>query len=324
MSPQTRPRRRVTITRRSVVDDGVWNESRTRASESTGSAASPSDCTRARQRLRRRRTSCRPRGMPAVEPQQAAPVVVARRRAVPLPLERLRVAARDEHAVHQRAPPVLVPEPEHVAELVRRRHRQRALGTLRLQVHAGRRTPACSRPWRLADHARSRRPCASGSDQQPRPAARHLDEPDGSAGAVPGPRGDAHRVAQRLRRDGVRDAAARPGAAEQPRRLRGRRDGAQDRHRHVPRRARALTRAPARSPPSCPAFHVRHRRASSVTSSPRPSSRTGGSASASTRYWYQEMSQAIVMTTSGRMPPSGISETRGAPSVRAMPCTVRR
>ncbi len=46
VSPQSRPRRRVTITRRSVVDDGVWNEMRTRASESTGSAASPSERTR--------------------------------------------------------------------------------------------------------------------------------------------------------------------------------------------------------------------------------------------------------------------------------------
>src|SRR6478736_7990583 len=78
--------------------------------------------------------------------------------------------------------------------------------------------------------------------------------------------------------------------------------------------------------PSSPmwAFHDVYPDSSSSGSCPRPSSRTGFSESGETRYWYQEMSQATVTTTSALTPESGMTDTRGEPSDLPMPPTVRR
>ena len=63
---------------------------------------------------------------------------------------------------------------------------------------------------------------------------------------------------------------------------------------------------------------------SSSGSWPRSASRTGWPESGVTRYWYQEISQATVTTTSALTPESGTIETRGSPRLLAMPPTVRR
>src|SRR3954463_1029453 len=72
------------------------------------------------------------------------------------------------------------------------------------------------------------------------------------------------------------------------------------------------------------AFHEVTDPSSSDGSCPRPSSRTGFSDSGETRYWYQEISQATVTTTSELTPDSTTTETCGVPSDLPMPPTVRR
>src|SRR5436190_23201216 len=72
------------------------------------------------------------------------------------------------------------------------------------------------------------------------------------------------------------------------------------------------------------AFHDVNEASSSDGSWPRLSSRTGLSDSGETRYWYQEISQATVTTTSALTPERATTETRGVPSDLAMPATVRR
>src|SRR5919204_4736938 len=63
---------------------------------------------------------------------------------------------------------------------------------------------------------------------------------------------------------------------------------------------------------------------SSPSSWPRASSRTGWASSGVTRYWYQEISQAIVITTSPLTPDSGRTLIFGEPRLLAIPATVRR
>ena len=69
------------------------------------------------------------------------------------------------------------------------------------------------------------------------------------------------------------------------------------------------------------AFQSRKRLSISPTSSPRCCSVTGCGPSMSTRNWYQDRSQATVTTTSRGLRMTTL--TRGSPSVRAMPHTVR-
>src|SRR5258708_34562114 len=73
----------------------------------------------------------------------------------------------------------------------------------------------------------------------------------------------------------------------------------------------------------CP-FHDVNEDSSSDGSCPRPSRRTGLSDSGETRYWYQEISQATVTTTSELTPDRTTTETFGDPSDLPMPPTVRR
>src|SRR5262245_23299849 len=63
---------------------------------------------------------------------------------------------------------------------------------------------------------------------------------------------------------------------------------------------------------------------SSRSSWPGSSSRTGCAESSVTRYWYQERSQAIVITTSGLTPDSGTTLALGSPRLLAIPAIVRR
>src|SRR5438445_5151157 len=72
------------------------------------------------------------------------------------------------------------------------------------------------------------------------------------------------------------------------------------------------------------AFHEVNELSSSDGSCPRPSRRTGFSDSGETRYWYQEISQATVTTTSELTPESTTTETFGVPSDLPIPPTVRR
>src|SRR4051795_3316786 len=72
------------------------------------------------------------------------------------------------------------------------------------------------------------------------------------------------------------------------------------------------------------AFHEVNDPSSSDGSCPRPSSRTGLSDSGETRYWYQEISQATVSTTSELTPERTTTETCGVPSDLPIPPTVRR
>src|SRR3954451_6943332 len=72
------------------------------------------------------------------------------------------------------------------------------------------------------------------------------------------------------------------------------------------------------------AFHAVNEVSSSDGSCPRPSSRTGLSDSGETRYWYQEISQATVTTTSELTPERTTTETFGVPSDLPIPPTVRR
>src|SRR5689334_15652321 len=72
------------------------------------------------------------------------------------------------------------------------------------------------------------------------------------------------------------------------------------------------------------AFQSVNERSSSAGSWPRLSSRTGLSDSGETRYWYQEISQATVMTTSELTPERTTTETCGGPSDLPIPPTVRR
>src|SRR3954464_2500589 len=72
------------------------------------------------------------------------------------------------------------------------------------------------------------------------------------------------------------------------------------------------------------AFHDVNDVSSSDGSCPRSSRRTGLSDSGETRYWYQEMSQATVTTTSALTPERTTTETRGVPRDFAIPPTVRR
>src|SRR4029079_15725890 len=87
------------------------------------------------------------------------------------------------------------------------------------------------------------------------------------------------------------------------------------------RRAISGTRRPSSSRW---AFHSPNVPSSSSGSCPRSASRTGWPESGVTRYWYQEISQATVTTTSGLTPESGTIETRGSPRLFAMPPIVRR
>src|SRR4026209_1319552 len=57
---------------------------------------------------------------------------------------------------------------------------------------------------------------------------------------------------------------------------------------------------------------------------PRSASRTGCADSGETRYWYHEMSQATLRTTSLLVPDSGPLEAFGSPSLFAIPAIVRR
>src|SRR6478736_4657562 len=72
------------------------------------------------------------------------------------------------------------------------------------------------------------------------------------------------------------------------------------------------------------AFQSLYSASSSASSCPRSSSRTGWASSGVTRYWYQEMSQAIVITTSPLTPESERMLVLGAPRLLAIPATVRR
>src|SRR6266850_1565812 len=72
------------------------------------------------------------------------------------------------------------------------------------------------------------------------------------------------------------------------------------------------------------AFHEVKDPSSSDGSCPRLSRRTGLSDSGETRYWYQEISQATVITTSELTPESTTTETCGVPSDLPMPPTVLR
>src|SRR6185437_11952390 len=71
------------------------------------------------------------------------------------------------------------------------------------------------------------------------------------------------------------------------------------------------------------AFHSVKLASSSSGSWPRSASRTGWAMSGVTRYWYQEMSQATVITISVLTPERGVIETCGVPRLFAMPPTVR-
>src|SRR3954454_5666374 len=72
------------------------------------------------------------------------------------------------------------------------------------------------------------------------------------------------------------------------------------------------------------AFHDVNELSSSDGSCPLLSSRTGLSDSGETRYRYQEISQATVITTSELTPDSTTTETCGDPSDLPIPPTVRR
>jgi hypothetical protein len=72
------------------------------------------------------------------------------------------------------------------------------------------------------------------------------------------------------------------------------------------------------------AFQSAKLESSSESSCPRCASRTGCAESALTRYWYQESSQAIVITASEFGPESGITLARAWPRLLEMPLTVRR
>src|SRR5438105_2769886 len=72
------------------------------------------------------------------------------------------------------------------------------------------------------------------------------------------------------------------------------------------------------------AFHSLNDVSSSPSSCPRSSRRTGWAESGVTRYWYQEMSQAIVTTTSVLTPESCTMLARGSPRLFAIPPIVRR
>src|SRR5260221_11655586 len=93
--------------------------------------------------------------------------------------------------------------------------------------------------------------------------------------------------------------------------------------RASPNQRRAISGTTRPSSSMC-AFHVVNDVSSSDGSCPRPSRRTGLSDSGETRYWYQEMPQATVTTTSELTPERTTTETFGVPSDRPMPPTVRR
>src|SRR2546421_286063 len=72
------------------------------------------------------------------------------------------------------------------------------------------------------------------------------------------------------------------------------------------------------------AFQLVNIVSSSRGSWPRSARRTGWPDSGVTRYWYQEMSQATVTTTSAFTPDSGTTLALGSPRLFAIPATVRR
>src|SRR5215218_8568412 len=72
------------------------------------------------------------------------------------------------------------------------------------------------------------------------------------------------------------------------------------------------------------AFHDVYGGSSSDGSCPRSASRTGCTESCAIRYWYHEISQAIVTTTSGLTPDSATTDTLGSPRLFAIPPIVRR